>query len=1262
MRFSKLRVDLRIALFYFVFAGLWILLSDRLLAMLVTDISLLSRIQTYKGWAFVAVSALVIYLLLRRELRLRQTTEGKISESEERYQLISSVTSDYMFSTRRGENGQFRLTWVAGAFEEITGYTFEEYIAHGSWRATVHPDDLAKDDRDMDTLRANQRVNSEIRTIRKNGEICWVQSYAHPVVDPKTGELIEIYGAVRDITTRKQTEDLIRSERNFSNTLLDSLPGVFYMYGEDRKFLRWNKNFETVTRYSGEEIARMNPLDFFRTEEKDLVDQRIHEAFNNGNSWVEADFLTKDGRRLPYFFTGRIINVDGKPCLIGTGIDITERKRAEEALRESEERFFSAFEHAAIGMALVALNGHWLRVNRAVCDLFGFSSTELLSKTFNDITHPDDLEADLAFIRQVLSGERQTYQMEKRYFHKQGHTVWTLLSVSLVRDSRGKPLYFISQIQDITERKLAEEQVKRRVVELEALYQSGIAFSQTLDPVDIGEKIIEVLGGRLDWHHAAVRVRRGESQEVELLAFSEADSDIDKSQLKSVITHVGQGLAGWVIEHGETVRSNDLVNDPRYVATYAGMKSGLYIPIKMRGRTIGCISAESEMENAFTAEDERLLATLAMQATVALENAALFQSLQKELTEHKQTEKALTESEARYRSLIDQLPAIVYLDNVQVCPPSTQFISPRIREMLGYEPAEWLAGGFDIWKKAIHPEDLERALEFYYKSIETGTIVSQDYRMVTRDGRTIWVQDSTATQRDKDGRPISLQGIISDITENKKLEAAMRLQSAALEETANAIVITDVHGVIEWVNPAYTRLTGYSAEEAVGKKPSILYSGVQEVPFYKNLWDTILNGKVWRGELVNKRKDGTLYNEEQTVTPLFDSNNNITHFIGVKQDITSRKQSEVKIHLQLQRLRALNEIDNAINASGDMNLTLGVFLREVLIQLDVDAADILLLKPTTRTLEYALGKGFNSKNWGKSSMSMEAGLAGRAIIERKSIHEPDISAVADEFVRAALYIDEGFISYFGIPLIIRGQIKGVLEIFHRSRLDPDPEWLDYLNVLAGQAAIAIENSQLFEDIQQSNQELIIAYDATIEGWSLAMDLRDKETEGHTRRVTDLTLKLARRLGISEQEQVQIRRGALLHDIGKLGVPDHILLKPDKLTDEEWNIMRQHPTYAYEMLLPIKYLRPALDIPYCHHEKWDGSGYPRGLKGNEIPLAARIFAVIDVWDALRSDRPYREGWSSERTKGFIQEQSGKHFDPEVVEAFLKLLDDEKGEKI
>jgi putative nucleotidyltransferase with HDIG domain len=182
-----------------------------------------------------------------------------------------------------------------------------------------------------------------------------------------------------------------------------------------------------------------------------------------------------------------------------------------------------------------------------------------------------------------------------------------------------------------------------------------------------------------------------------------------------------------------------------------------------------------------------------------------------------------------------------------------------------------------------------------------------------------------------------------------------------------------------------------------------------------------------------------------------------------------------------------------------------------------------------------------------------------------------------------------------------------------------------------------------------------AYDTTIEGWSRVLDLRDKETEGHSRRVTELTLGLARAMGMSEDELVHVRRGALLHDIGKMGVPDAILLKPGPLDDEEWAIMCRHPVYAYQMLLPIAYLQEALDIPYCHHEKWDGSGYPRGLMGEQIPLAARIFAVVDVWDAMRSDRPYRTGWSAAETREHIRALAGTHFDPEVVRIFLELSD-------
>ncbi len=228
----------------------------------------------------------------------------------------------------------------------------------------------------------------------------------------------------------------------------------------------------------------------------------------------------------------------------------------------------------------------------------------------------------------------------------------------------------------------------------------------------------------------------------------------------------------------------------------------------------------------------------------------------------------------------------------------------------------------------------------------------------------------------------------------------------------------------------------------------------------------------------------------------------------------------------------------------------------------------------------------------------------------------------------------------------------MLEIFHRAAHRSDPEWLEFVEALAVQAAIAIENAEMFHDAQRSSIELALAYDTTLEGWSRALDLRDKETEGHTQRVTQKTIGLARVMGMSETEIVHIRRGALLHDIGKMGMPDAILLKAGPLTDDEWVVMHKHPVLAFEMLSPIAYLRPALDIPYCHHEKWDGTGYPRGLKGGQIPLTARVFAIVDVYDALTSDRPYRVAWSVEKTRAYIQSLSGTHFDPQVVEVFLR----------
>jgi HD-GYP domain-containing protein (c-di-GMP phosphodiesterase class II) len=247
------------------------------------------------------------------------------------------------------------------------------------------------------------------------------------------------------------------------------------------------------------------------------------------------------------------------------------------------------------------------------------------------------------------------------------------------------------------------------------------------------------------------------------------------------------------------------------------------------------------------------------------------------------------------------------------------------------------------------------------------------------------------------------------------------------------------------------------------------------------------------------------------------------------------------------------------------------------------------------------------------------------------------------------------VSILYFPLLLKDKATGAFIIGTTDGIRQFSEKeIDLCNILSFQVALAVANAQLYKNTQQAMRDLTQAYDATLEGWSHVLEMRDHDTDEHTHRVTDLTITLASKMGIPESQLGHIRRGALLHDIGKMGIPDSILQKPDVLTANEWMIMQTHPELAYQFLLKIDYLAPALDIPYCHHEKWDGTGYPCKLRGEEIPLAARIFAVVDVFDALTSDRPYRKAWKKEEALAYLLEQSGKHFFPEAVKSFLEML--------
>jgi PAS domain S-box-containing protein len=454
------------------------------------------------------------------------------------------------------------------------------------------------------------------------------------------------------------------------------------------------------------------------------------------------------------------------------------------------------------------------------------------------------------------------------------------------------------------------------------------------------------------------------------------------------------------------------------------------------------------------------------------------------------------------------------------------------------------------------------------------------------------------------------------------------------------------------VNPALVQMLGYDSVDEVLALDlrKDLFAEPQELRY---LIDQHLLQKAVRNfEAVWKQRSGDSITVSIDSRIVYDRDGRAMYYEGMTQDITARKRAEEKLQHQFRRLAALRAIDLAITTNFDLRLILNLLLDQSLPQLGVDAAAVLLLNPHLQTLEYAAGRGFWGDAVTRTGVPLGEGPAGRAALERRSIHIPDLAALGDAGAGQGLE-GEGFVSAYVIPLVIKGAVKGAMELFHRGMISPKPDWRDFAEMVAEQAAIAIDNTALFEDLQRSNTDLARAYDTTLEGWSRALDLRDRETEGHTRRVTELTLRLGRAMGMGESELAHMRRGAILHDIGKMAIPDSILLKPAPLSEEEWEIMRRHPAYAYEMLSPIDYLRPALDIPYCHHEKWDGTGYPRQLRGEQIPPAARIFAVVDVWDALSSGRPYRAAWSQDKVLEHIRSLAGSYFDPRVVEQFLKL---------
>ena len=643
----------------------------------------------------------------------------------------------------------------------------------------------------------------------------------------------------------------------------------------------------------------------------------------------------------------------------------------------------------------------------------------------------------------------------------------------------------------------------------------------------------------------------------------------------------------------------------------------------------------------------------------------------------------INQSKNQLSNLIANLPGFIYrcLNDEKW---TMEYLSDSVTEITGYTPEQLMQNKEISYQDIIHPDDQEYIHREVKAAIENGNRYQLDYRIITADKVEKWVWEQGNAIVSDTGATF-LEGYVADNTDKKIRE----LQIQAIIETG------DILRNALRPNDFCPELIGKVREIYQADCAALLMPTSREritvIQFAEGRWEELLGEEIPLPEGLGQisLQDGkiSLHDREDGVgsmaavfdgkisrfmafLPLFSD----SHQIGILAlgRETQFKETELetmiaisdmlipaiergnllnKVELQLKHLESLHAIDQAITSNFDLQVVNKIILDQVCKELDGDAADILILNKATNILENLGMTGFMDPMIRSIRVPLTTSVAGKVLLENKRYSIFNLKENPLWFIRMNIQV-ENFKSYFAYPMVIKGETIGVMEVFMRKVFYPDRDWDVFLEALATQAAVAYDSFKKYSDLQRMQQNASASFRSTLETWSKSLELHDLESQGHIRRVTNDTIRLARKLGMDESKLPDIERGALLHDIGKIGIMDEILLKKGDLTEEDWKEIKRHPQIARDLLSNVKLLEDALDIPYSHHENWDGSGYPQGLKGEQIPLPARIFAVVDTFDAMTSARPYRQARTKSEAIAYLDEQKGKKFDPQVVDLFIR----------